>query len=129
MKITGEQIKQMNSKCKNGWVIDTPYLINYGEKVLKKRITIDEKSYLQFILNYNSKNQINIRVSKYQLESGMYQSEGGGKQQILDETSHPRKNVNKLIEYTSKLDNDECMKIKDTAKIVEVIGMIPSEDF
>ena len=49
MKITSEQIKQMNSKCKNGWVIDTPYLINYGEKALKKKIIINEKSYLQFI--------------------------------------------------------------------------------
>lgn len=129
MKITSEQVEKMNSKCKNGWQIDVMYLASWGEKKFFKQIKIDDDAYLQFTLGYNSKNQIYIRVTKYNRSSTAFVSEGGGKLEILDETFYPRKNVNKLIEYTSKLNDDELIKIKDKAKIVEVIGMIPSNNF
>ena len=127
--ITQEQVNRINNKCKNDWHLDIQYYLNWSEKILIKRINLDADSYLEYTLSYNLHNQIYIRIQKYYIENGCGVSSGLGKTLIIDETIYARKNINKLIEYTDKLNNTELMIIKDTAKIVDVTGMVSSENF
>lgn len=64
-KITNEQIKSINNKCKNGWRLDTEYFIFHNEKTLVKTIEIDEQNYLRFTIGYDWNNKIILRISKF----------------------------------------------------------------
>lgn len=64
-KITREQIIKINNMCSNEWMLDVDYFLFHNEKILIKRIRLDEKHYLEYSLKYNSKNQIYLHISKY----------------------------------------------------------------
>ncbi len=130
--IAKAQILKINNACSNDWELDTFYYLSHNEKTLIKRIDLDEGSYLQFRLQYNSRNQINIHISKYEREAGtgLAVSHGLGKSKILVETQAKRKNINSLIELTHELDNNKLMEIKQNAPISSGYGIIvESEDF
>ncbi len=126
------QTLKINNACSNDWKLDTFYYLSHSEKTLIKRIDLDEGSYLQFRLEYNSRNQINIRISKYNIDkgTGLGVSHGQGKSKILVETQAKRKNINNLIELTHELDNNKLMEIKQNAPISSGYGIMEeSEDF
>lgn len=130
--IKREQIQKINNECSNDWELDTFYYLSHGEKTLIKRIDLDEEYYLHFRLDYNSYNQINLRIDKYKIDkaTGYGVSHGQGKYKILDETKAKRKNINKLIELTHELDNNKLMEIKQSASISSGYGIVEvSEDF
>ncbi len=129
--MTKQQVQEINNKCKNNWEFDTTYYIYHQEKTLIKRIIIDDESYLQFKLNYNSKNQIQLRISKYytQKHIGTATSEGLGKSKVLEETSYKRKDINNLIIKTQNLTNDELLKINTETKVIDNGIFIPSPVF
>lgn len=130
--IKKEQILKINNACSNDWKLDTFYYLSHGEKTLIKRININEDSYLHFRLEYNSSNQIKIRIDKYNIDkaTGLGVSHGQGKHKILVENQAKRKNINSLIELTHELDNNKLMEIKQSASISSGYGMIEeNEDF
>ena len=129
--MTKQQVQEINNKCKNNWEFDTTYYIYHQEKTLIKRIIIDDESYLQFKLNYNSKNQIQLRISKFytQKHIGTATSEGLGKSKVLEETSYKRKGINNLIIKTQNLTNDELLKINTEKKVIDNGILIPSPVF
>lgn len=129
--MTKQQVQEINNKCKNNWEFDTTYYIYHQEKTLIKRIIIDDESYLQFKLNYNSKNQIQLRISKFytQKHIGTATSEGLGKSKVLEETSYKRKGINNLIIKTQNLTNDELLKINTETKVIDNGIFIPSPVF
>ena len=130
--IKREQIQKINNACNNDWELDTFYYLTHGESTLIKRIDLDEEYYLHFRLDYNSHNQINLRIHKYKIDkaTGYGVSHGQGKYKILDETKAKRKNINKLIELTHELDNNKLMEIKQSASISSGYGIVEvSEDF
>lgn len=130
--IKREQIQKIKNACGNDWELDTLYYMSYGQKTLIKRIDLDEESYLQFELYYNSRNQISIRISKYNIDkaTGYGVSHGQGKYKILVETQAKRKSINSLIELTHELDNNKLMEIKQSASISSGYGIVEvSEDF
>ncbi len=129
--MTKQQVQEINNKCKNNWEFDTTYYIYHQEKTLIKRIIIDDESYLQFKLNYNSKNQIQLRISKFytQKHIGTATSEGLGKSKVLEETSYKRKDINNLIIKTQNLTNDELLKINTETKVIDNGIFIPSPVF
>lgn len=131
-RITSEQITSVNSKCKNGWQLNVRYFVDFGEKTLVKRITLDEQNFLEFTLSYNSNNQISLRISKFshKPEDNLAVSEGMGKHKILDETKATRKSVNNLISFTEKLTDTELLEINKNTKVETGYGIIqPSADF
>lgn len=117
-RITAEQINSINSKCSNNWKLNVRHYLNYREKTLLKNIEIDNKTYLQFSLQYNSIKQIILRISRFEYlgnDTGLAVSEGLGKRKILNPIEHGRKDINKLIEFTKKLTDEELIRIdKDT---------------
>jgi len=130
--ITKAQILKINNACSNDWKLDTFYYLSHSEKTLIKRINLDEESYLQFRLDYNSCNQINLRISKYHKEKGtdFAVSHGLGKSKILVETQAKRKNINNLIELTHELDNNKLMEINQNTPVSKGYGIIvESENF
>lgn len=132
MCIKKEQINAINSKCSNGWTLDVQYFIHHGEKTLIKTIDIDNENYLEFAIRYNYKNQVTLHISKNYHKIGEYfsTSNGLGKNAMLDETQAPRKNVNKLIDFTKKLTNAKLLEINKNTKVLSGNGIFfPSEDF
>ena len=130
-KITREQLQKINNSCKNGWELDLRYFLYHSEKTLIKHISIDDEHYLEFKLNFNCKNQISLRISKFYHKVGdnFSSSSGLGKQKILEETSAPRKSINKLIEFTKTLNDDELMKINSETDVIRTPMFVPSEAF
>ena len=129
--ITEQQIQEINNKCKNNWEFDTTYYMYHQEKTLIKRIIIDDESYLEFTLGYNSQNQIQLRISKFytQKHIGTAISEGLGKSKVLEETSYKRKGINNLIIKTQNLTDDELLKINAETKVINNGIFVPSSEF
>lgn len=130
-KLTREQINTINGKCKNGWELDIQYFLFHNEKKLYKRINLDDENYLQFDLLYNYKKQISLHISKYHHKQGDFFacSNGLGKSKVLEETPASRKIINKLIELTEKLTDDELIKINSETDVIRSPIFVPSEVF
>ena len=129
--MTQQQVQEINDKCKNNWEFNTTYYVYHQEKTLIKRIIIDDESYLEFNLGYNSKNQIQLHISKYytQKHIGTATSEGLGKSKVLEETSYKRKGINNLIIKTQNLTDDELLKINAETKVINNGIFVPSSEF
>ncbi len=130
--MTQQQVQDINNKCKNNWKFDVMYFKFHQEKELIKRINIDDESYLEFNLGYNSQNQIQLRISKFytQKHIGTATSEGIGKSKVLEETSYKRKGINNLIIKTQSLTDEELLKINTETKVDSGYGIImPSQVF
>lgn len=130
-KITKQQIENINSKCSNSWELDLRYFLYHSEKTLKKVIELDSEHYLEFKLDYNYKNQIGLFINKFYHKTGdnFATSNGLGKKKILEETPAPRKSINKLIEFTKTLNDDELMKINNETDVIRSPIFVPSEAF
>lgn len=131
-KITQEQIKTINSKCMNDWRLDVQYYIFHNEKTLIKQIKLDDEHYLEFTLRYNCNKKISLHISKfYHKKNENYASTSGlGKSKILDETPAKTRNVNKLIELTKILNDEELLKINENTQVIKSSGLfIASEEF
>lgn len=130
-KLTREQINTINNNCKNGWELDLRYFLYHSEKTLKKVIELDLEHYLEFKIDYNYKNQISLRISKFYHKAGdsFASSSGLGKSRILEEAPAPRKSINKLIEFTKTLNDDELMKINSETDVIRTPIFEPSEVF
>ena len=131
-KITKQEILKINNKCFNNWSLDVEYFIYYNEKTLIKQIQIDEENYLEFALRYNYNKKISLHISKYyHKKNGNYASTSGlGKIKVLDETPAKTRNVNKLIELTKILNDEELLKINENTQVIKSGGLfIASEEF
>ena len=131
-KITKQEILKINNKCFNNWSLDVEYFIYYNEKTLIKQIQIDEENYLEFALRYNYNKKISLHISKfYHKKNENYASTSGlGKSKVLDETPEKTKNVNKLIELTKILNDEELLKINENTQVIKSSGLfIASEEF
>lgn len=129
-KISKEQIQKINEKCKNNWKIDMQYLIFHNEKQLYKTLELDQEHYLQFELGYDSNNQIILRISKYHHKQGdtFSTSNGLGKKKILSDTQN-RKNINALIEYTSKFTDEKLLTINSHTEVIQSSVILASDSF
>lgn len=130
-KMTKEQLQKINNSCKNEWTFDLQYFLMHNEKTLIKHITIDDENYLQFKIDFDYENKIILRISKFHHKASDYfaTSSGLGKKKILEETPATRKSINKLIELTEKLTNDELMKINNETDVIRNVIFVPSEAF
>lgn len=131
-KITQEEIDKVNSRCRNDWQLDVKYFLMYKEKILIKRIELDEQNFLEFLLRYSSENKIQVHISKFfhKPEEPFASTSGMGKTAILDDTAVARKNVNKLIEYTKELTDEKLLEINKNTEVSRSNGLIlQSEDF
>ena len=130
-KITREQIQKINNKCKNGWELDIQFFIFHNEKTLKKIIELDEEHYLEFKIDYNYKNQIVLFINKFyhKLGEDYATSNGLGKKKMLEETPESRKNINKLIEYTETLTDEQLMQINSETDVIRTPLFVPTEAF
>lgn len=130
-KITREQIQKINNNCKNNWELDIQYFIFHSEKTLKKIIELDTEHYLEFRIDYNYNNQITLFINKFYHKANdeFATSNGLGKKKILEESPAPRKSINKLIEFTKTLTDDELMKINNETDVIRNIMFVPSETF
>ena len=131
-KITKQEILKINNKCFNNWSLDVEYFIYYNQKTLIKQIQIDEENYLEFALRYNYNKKISLHISKfYHKKNENYASTSGlGKSKILDETPAKTRNVNKLIELTKILNDEELLKINENTQVIKSGGLfIASEEF
>ena len=131
-KITREQILDINSRCRNDWQLDVQYCLMHGEKTFIKRIDIDEQNFLEFRLEYNSKNKVQIHISKFfhKPEEAFATTSGMGKSKILNDIPVARKNINKLTEYTRELTDEKLLEINRNTEVSKSNGMfLQSEDF
>ena len=131
-KITKQEILKINNKCFNDWSLDVEFFIYYNQKTLIKQIQIDEENYLEFTLRYNCNKKISLHISKYyHKKNENYASTSGlGKSKILDETPAKIRNVNKLIELTKTLNDEELLKINENTQVIKSGGLfIASEEF
>lgn len=131
-KITKQEILKINNKCFNNWSLDVEFFIYYNQKTLIKQIQIDEENYLEFALRYNYNKKISLHISKfYHKKNENYASTSGlGKSKVLDETPAKTRNVNKLIELTKILNDEELLKINENTRVIKSGGVfIASEEF
>ena len=113
MCLKKEQLIKINSSCKNNWQLDVKYFLMYKEKVLVKRIELDEQNFLEFLLRYTTENKVEIRINKFfhKPNEEIATSSGIGKTVIVDETAVKRRNINKLAEYTKELTDEKLLEI------------------
>lgn len=114
-----ENLKAINNKCSNGWKLNLLHYKNCNEKTLLKVIEIDNNNCLQFSLEYNNKNQILLKISELEYidkQNKLAQTNGIIKNVVLDKTILKRKNVNKLIEVTKQLTDEELLKLNRTTQ-------------
>lgn len=130
-KITREQIQKINNKCKNGWELDIQFFLFHNEKTLKKIIELDEEHCLEFKIDYNFKNQIVLFINKFYYKKGesYATSNGLGKKKMLEETPATRKSINKLIEYTETLTDEQLMQINSETDVIRTPLFVPTEAF
>lgn len=126
-----EQIQKINNQCRNNWCLDVEYFIYSNEKTLVKHININEEDYLEFALRYNWKNQISLHISKFNHKKGDYfsTSHDFGKDKIINDQPANRKSINKLIEYTNILTDDELLRINAETPVTKNGIFIESEEF
>lgn len=119
--ITQEQITSVNSKCSNGWVLDTFYYAGFGEKTLQKRVKIDNQHFFEFKLRYNSDNQVELHISKYfqETEDTLPVTSGLGKNIILEEIPVKRKSVNNLTAITEKMTEQKLLELEKETQETE----------
>lgn len=119
--ITQEQITSVNSKCSNGWVLDTFYYAGFGEKTLQKRVKIDNQHFFEFKLRYNSNNQVELHISKYfqETDDTLPVTSGLGKNIILEEIPVKRKSVNNLTAITEKMTEQKLLELEQETKETE----------
>ncbi len=132
MCLKKEQIIKINNSCRNDWQLDVKYFLMYKEKILIKRIDLDEQNFLEFSLRYSTENKVQIHISKFfhKPNEEVAITSGLGKTAILDDTIVKRRNINKLTEYTKKLTNDKLLEINKNTEVNKSNGMIlQSEDF
>ena len=127
-RITAKQITSVNSKCSNGWILDSLYYSSFGEKILIKQITLDEQNFLEFKLSYNSDNQIYLGTREFfqETKEKMPVSTGLGKSVILDETQAKRKSVNNLIAFTEELTDEKLFELEKDSKETDSKGVVQS---
>ena len=131
-RIATKQIQQINNACSNSWQLDTQYYLFHSEKILFKNIELDEEHYLRFSLDYNSKKQVILRISKFYNERGKeYASSSGlGKCKVLQDIPVKRKSISHLIKFTNELDNSRLLEINQNTPVLSGFGMfLTSEDF
>lgn len=131
-KMTKKQITAINHSCSNEWKFDVPYFVYHSEKTLIKRFRVDEESYLEFRLYYNSKNQVELHIGKFyhKKDDDFSSTEGLGKNKVLNETSFKRRTINNLITYTHQLSDEELNKINEQTKVTPSSGLfLQSEEF
>lgn len=110
-KISKVDIIDINNQCSNDWKLDLEFFAFFGEKSLRKRIKLDDNHFLECRLNYNSKKQIYLNISKYFHEENDNMASGsGGEITILDSKVHKRQEINKLIEYTKELTESKLLE-------------------
>ncbi len=132
MCLKKEQIVKLNNSCRNDWQLDVQYCLMHGEKTFIKKIDLDEQNFLEFRLEYNSENQIQVRISKFfhKPEEIFATTSGMGKSKILDDTAVKRRNINKLTEYTRELTDEKLLEINRNTEVSKSNGLIlQSEDF
>ncbi len=124
--MTKKQIQDINNKCKNNWKFDVVYFVYHEGKTLIKKFKQDEAGYLECRLCYNSENQIIVHISKfmYAKDKETATSEELGKITILDETRYSRRNINNLIMVTSRLTDDELLKINAETEVNTSNGVV-----
>ena len=107
------------------------FYIFHNEKTLKKIIELDEEHYLEFKIDYNYKNQIVLFINKFyhKLGEDYATSNGLGKKKMLEETPESRKNINKLIEYTETLTDEQLMQINSETDVIRTPLFVPTEAF
>lgn len=126
-KINKEQVQRINDKCSNDWIVDTIHLVSFGEKQLLKRLTTDNKGFLEFTIYYNSDNQILLRISKFEYINGcdsLAVNNGVSKCKILDETKSKRKSVDKLVNFTNILTDKKLLEINSNTEAPIITGLI-----
>ncbi len=130
-KITKTQVENINNKCMNDWRLDVQYYLFFNEKTLIRQIKLDDENYLEFALRYNYKNQISLHISKFHHKVGDYFASSNclGKSKILSEIQATRKSINKLIEYTENLTDDELMKINTETQVIKNGIFVASDEF
>lgn len=112
MKIAKKQVHRINSECQNNWEFDLYYFVCHSEKTLIKQVELNNTCYLQFRLEYNSRNQIILHMSRYtKIDNDIAISTGLGKIKILNEIAEPRKITSKLVNYTAELTNERLLEI------------------
>lgn len=98
-----------------------------------KCIDINEENYLKFSIGYNSQNQISLYIAKFYHEKDrdIAITSGLGKRVVLRTTPAKRKNMNKLIDLTSELDNNKLLEINEKVPVLKgYYGIFkPSEEF
>lgn len=129
--ITNEQIQKINNQCRNGWRLDVQYYIYHNEKTLVKHININEENYLEFALRYTYENKVSLHISKFYHKVGdsFACSNGLGKSKIINEEQINRKSINKLIEYTNNLTDDELLRINAETPVIQSGIFVESEEF
>lgn len=126
-KINKEQVQRINDKCSNDWIVDTIHLVSFGEKQLLKRLSTDNKGFLEFTIYYNSDNQILLRISKFEYINGcdsLAVNNGVSKCKILDETKSKRKSVDKLVNFTNILTDKKLLEINSNTEAPIITGLI-----
>lgn len=126
-KINKEQVQRINDKCSNDWIVDTIHLVSFGEKQLLKRLSTDNKGFLEFTIYYNSDNQILLRISKFEYINGcdsLAVNNGVSKCKILDETKSKRKSVDKLVNFTNILTDKKLLEINSNTEVPIITGLI-----
>lgn len=123
--ITREKIQSINSKCWNGWGLDTEYYVTHGGKTLVKNIQIDNENYLQFRLTYNSSNQVTLSINKCFREKGKDYAikTGNGKTKVLNKRQLTKKSINNLISFTEKLTNAKLLEINENTEEIKAFGL------
>lgn len=132
MKITKEQVDNINNQCMNGWQFDVEYFLFHGEKTLIKQIQLNDENYLEFAIRYNYKNQVSLHISKFYHKIGdNYSSTNGmGKSKVLAETPVVRKNIKNLVIFTKNLNDEKLLDINKNTKVSGGYGLImESEEF
>lgn len=128
--MTKKQVEELNNRCKNCWKFDVTYFVYHTEKTFIKRIKLQNEGYLEFIIYYNSNNQVSLHISKFTYLEGQSCSstQGLGKITIIDNTKYARKNINNLIIITARLTDEELLKINSETKVSESGGLFLSSN-
>lgn len=109
MKITGEQIKEWNRKCGNGFKVNDRQAILWGQKCLHKYIRLRPEYVLEVSIEWRTERDFRnkpwvypvLRFNKWHEKGDLLSSTVGKGYEVRLQEDRKRKNFNDLLEISN----------------------------
>lgn len=111
IEMSKEEIQKVNEQCQNGWAYCIHSNGKYEIEALNKKIDINDKACLEFILYYNEDSQIVLDIVKLKNDIHSNNSDKKIKSKVLYIRQFRFQQLDRLIKNANLLTDEKLLEI------------------